>query len=313
MKLSLYSSVAWRHPYGLMKAIEWGKQFGYQAIDCRGSSLDVPVVEFKHLNANGYDMIGPRTIDQSGINELKSAFKNNGLEISTISCYCPLTVSKGALADNSMKRVRNMIDFAARLGISWVKVIGYSEAPVNGVQQERTIAINLMCEHLKILCEYAASVNVGILVENNENCIPNNAAESLFIKEKVGAANFGLVYDVFNAVFEGNDPLHELKMLKGNMVAVHLKNANSNQGKESGSYAPKESKSYQWTMLDAGEIDYAPIVKELDQQGFLGYIVCEYANPYKGMNREFWDDFPDPLAWIANASNYLNHLLKKSN
>jgi sugar phosphate isomerase/epimerase len=311
MKIALYSSVAWRHPFGLLKAVEWAKQFGYQAIDCRGSSLDVQDVEIKHLNAHGYDMIGPRTLDRQGLTDLKNLLKKNGLEIFSISCYSPLTVPVGSLADDSINRVRQLIDFAAKLNIKWVKVIGYSEE-FQGVKQDRNLTIQLMCDRLKSLCDYSAPKNVGILLENNENCIPNRAEESLSIKEKVGKANLGLVCDIFNAVFEGNDPLNELKILQGNLDAVHLKNVKSNVNLSGNQYAPKESKGYQWTMLDKGDIDYASIIEELDRQKFTGYVVCEYANPYKGMNREFWDSFPDPQTWSSSAIHYLHTLMKKT-
>ena len=67
MTYSLYSSVAFKHPFGLKQAIELAGTLGYGAVDVRGFSLDVPILEERHVNAFGYDMIGPTTLDQTGI------------------------------------------------------------------------------------------------------------------------------------------------------------------------------------------------------------------------------------------------------
>ena len=42
MKLALYGSIAWRHPLGILQVAEWAQAHGWDCIDARGISLDVP-------------------------------------------------------------------------------------------------------------------------------------------------------------------------------------------------------------------------------------------------------------------------------
>ena len=65
VKLSLYSSAAWKHPFGLFKLMEWASEFGYDAIGIRGLSFDVPTdLTPRRLYAFGYDMIGPKFVSE---------------------------------------------------------------------------------------------------------------------------------------------------------------------------------------------------------------------------------------------------------
>jgi len=102
MILSLYGSVSFKHPFGLSHTMDIASKLGYQAVDVRGQSLDSVRLTSKNVNAVGYDMIGPNSLDSFGIRELKAELKRKQLFISAISCYNPLTLPDGELADQSM-------------------------------------------------------------------------------------------------------------------------------------------------------------------------------------------------------------------
>ena len=304
MLLSLYSSVSFKHPFGLAHTISIASAIGYDAIDIRGHSLDVPIIEKRHLNAVGYDMLGPERVNTFAVNHLKEHLYENKVKISGISCYNSLTTPKGILAESSLRQFYDMIDFAAELEIPWVRLIGYNENPFKGISHSRAEAKDLFIQRVRTLCEYGSDRNVGILLENGENSIPNSSKETIEIAEKVDHPNLGIVYDVLNALFEGLDPYDELKSLDGLIDIIHVKNAKMGSNKNE-TYSPKTNIGFKWTLLTEGDVDYNVIMQELKKQGFDKTIVCEYANPYKGMSRSYWDEMPNPYSWAFDAFKFL--------
>lgn len=297
MILSLYGSVSFKHPFGLSHTMDIASKLGYQAIDVRGQSLDSVRLTSKNVNAVGYDMIGPNSLDSFGIRELKAELKRKQLFISAISCYNPLTLPEGELADQSMDKFREMIDFSERLGIRFVRLIGYSERPYDDVSLDRATAKIHYAKRIKELCRYAAQRGVGIQLENGEGCIPRSAQEQLEIADLVDEPNLMIVFDVLNYAFEGLEPFEELKRIAKRVGCLHVKNARFNGGQYRG---------FEWALLSDGDIDYRPILRILHEHGFDGPIVCEYANPYKGMSRDFWDAMPAPQLWAEDARNFIN-------
>lgn len=304
MILSLYSSVSFKNPLGLAHTMSIASKLGYQAIDVRGNSLDAARLEDKNINAVGYDMISPNSLDDTGITDLKEALKKNKLFISGISCYNSLTLPAGELAEQSISKFREMIDFATGLEIPYVRLIGYSESPFKGIHQDRKDATRLLAKRIKDLCRYGQERQVGILLENGENCIPCKAEESIEIADMVDESNLGIVFDVLNYAFEGLDPMDELRKLRGRVSCLHVKNAKFSNRTDNG-YNPKNQQSFKWSLLTEGDIDYKLILDELITQGFDGPIVCEYANPYKGMSRDYWNTMPDPYVWAKDARDYI--------
>lgn len=310
MQLSLYSSVSFKHPFGLSHAISIARSLGYDAVDVRGYSLDVPILEDRHINAVGYDMIGPGTLDSHGEKDLQDLLKESHLFLSGISCYNSLTVPEGNLAHLSMQKFKEMIDFASELSIPWVRLIGYSEFPFQGISLDRKTAKELLAKRIRELCQYGADRHVGILLENGENIIPNCTSEMLEIAQRVDHDNLSLVFDVLNTVFEGLDPYKELKRMQGKIGCLHVKNAHI-QAPSQDDYTPKNDNGFAWTLLTAGTVDYTLVMDEAISQGFDSLIVCEYANPYKGMSRSYWEGLPDPYTWAKDARDFLLPYIRK--
>jgi|GEM_PF-1031382 len=304
MILSLYSSVSFKNPFGLAHTVRIAKKLGYQAIDVRGYSLDSPLIGTRNINAVGYDMLGPHTLDSTGTKELKELLKAEGMPISGISCYNPLTLPEGKMAEASYDRFLQMLDFAEMMSIPAIRLIGYSEKPAEAISLPRETAFRLYCGRLKELCKAAAPKGIRVLLENGENCIPSTAKEMLAIKEAVGEENLDIVFDVLNFAFEGLDPYQELAVIKPYVKVLHVKNAIfSTDTKDK--YAPKSTRGFRWSLLSQGNIDFSRIFSELPSATFSGTIVCEYANPYKGMERDFWNTAPDAYEWAKDAKDYI--------
>ncbi|MDR2390057.1 MAG: sugar phosphate isomerase/epimerase [Planctomycetota bacterium] len=309
MRLSLYSAVAFKNPFGLARAFGIASSLGYGAVEVRGHSLDTPCIEARNVNAVGYDMIGPNTLDGSGAGDLLQNLRSANLAFSGISCYNPLTLPDGELAGQCIGKFREMIDFAVAMSIPWVRMIGFSEAPIKGVSLPLAEAKRLFVRRMKMLCRYGMGKKVGLLLENGENSIPGSSTETLELADAIAESNLGIVFDAYNAVFEGLDPLAELKILRGRVTCLHVKNARI-RSPAADDYSPKGDRGFRWTLLTDGDIDYRVIMEEAVSHGFDGEIVCEYANPYKGMSRKFWERIPDPWTWAEDAHEFLSPYMR---
>jgi D-psicose/D-tagatose/L-ribulose 3-epimerase len=83
---------------------------------------------------------------------------------------------------------------------------------------------NLVSVH-KRAAEYAASKNLALAVEplNRFECyILNTVADAADIAGKVGAPNYGLLYDTFHANIEEKDPVGAIKAHLDHITHVHL-------------------------------------------------------------------------------------------
>jgi len=298
MELSLYGSVSFRNPMGLFHTMRIASELGYQAIDVRGQSLDTVKVMPKNINAVGYDMLGPGFLDEQGMKDLKKELRLRKLHISAISCYNPLLLPEGELASIAYDKFKKMVDFCEVLEIPFVRLIGYSEKPYEGITLERNTAKRLLAERIKALCQYSAPKGIGVLLENGEGCIPKDAQEQLDLSDRVDEPNLKIVCDVLNYAFEGLDPMKEVKCLLGHIGCLHVKNACMNGG----------YRGFKWTVLSKGDVDYQKILQQVFASGFDGTIVCEYANPFKGMGRDYWNDMPDPKSWAKDARDFITSM-----
>ena len=122
MQLTLYSSIAWRHPLGIGQAINWARRFGWQAVDARGLSLDAPGDRALVETAFGYDMLGPRHIQASARRQLRSILDDAGVDLLGIYCSSPVNLP-GRLGDACRQLFSSYLELARDLGGLWVRSI----------------------------------------------------------------------------------------------------------------------------------------------------------------------------------------------
>ncbi|MBU6361570.1 MAG: TIM barrel protein [Chloroflexi bacterium] len=113
------------------------------------------------------------------------------------------------------------------------------------------------------LCEQAKPAGVTVLIEHlcpqwNGNYIFKTSRDTLAFIDSVGVDNLGLQYDVFNAQRVEGDIIATIRELWPRMA--HIQIADSPDRHEPGT----------------GELNFANILRTIDQSGYAGFVGLEY-------------------------------------
>ncbi len=308
MKLSLYGSIAWRHPLGLLQVAEWAAAHGWDCIDARGMSLDVPGPLPLRLGAFGYDMLGPRHIRASARRELRDRLQ--GLSQPLLGIYCSSSVNlPGPAGDNYRQLFAEYLELGADLGVEWIRPINNTTAVPDAPPLSTTEAYDRTVEGLRLLGRRAKELGLGLLLENNENTVTPDAASLAQMRRDLSdVCRIGIAYDAANAYFQGLDPEAGLVALQGQIDVLHLKNARRHADRR-WDYAPRGDHHYEWTSLDSGDLDWKHLLRVAAAGGFNGPLVYEYVNPFKGMPTEYWDTLPEPDEAARREGAFLHGIL----
>ena len=134
----------------------------------------------------------------------------------------------------------------------------------------------------KRIAERALSVGVTLISENVDHPpsrpLMGRAADCRDICAQVDSPGFRLIYDCAASLFVGEDSLETLHAMAPHVAHVHIKNSRP--------LAPAEQRErfleadsgqrYTGTDIDGGVIELPPILAELDQLGYDGYMLLEY-------------------------------------
>lgn len=308
MRLCLYGSIGWRHPGGFPQVIDWAGEHGWDMVDARGLSLDIPGDVSRKLGAFGYDMLGPQQIRPSARKELKARLADAGLPLYGIYCSSPVNL-KGELGNHYRDLFCEFLQLAADVGAHWVRAINNTTASYDGDPFTPDEAFDQTVEGIKEVSTFAAHLGVGIMLENNENTTTSDAESLVRMQDAVGhVCEVGIAYDPVNAYFQGHDPTPGFEILKGRISCLHLKNVRRHQ--ESGhTYQPRGDFSYEWTPLVEGDLQWKQLLTLAHEGGFKGPLVFEYVNPFKGMPAEYWDTLREPHEAAAEEAAFLRKIV----
>jgi sugar phosphate isomerase/epimerase len=307
VKLYLYGSIAWRHPLGIGQAIAWARLFGWDGIDARGLSLDIPGDMQQLVNAWGYDMLGPRQLRASARADLRRRLQENDLRLLGIYCASPVNLP-WELGVTCRELFGEYLRLAADLGAAWIRAINNTpfSGQANPMPEEE--AYQRTVNGLRELAGLAQDLNVGILLENNENTVTSDAESLLRLKGDLGnICRIGIGYDPVNAYFQGLDVEHGFDLLSGQIDVLHVKNVRRCKSQR-WDYMPRGDYSYEWTPLDQGDLDWRRLLARAHELGFDGPVVYEYVNPFKGMPTTYWDTLPEPEEAAARAAGFLKSI-----
>ncbi len=310
MEISLYGSIGWRHPGGISRVIDWAVEFGWDSVDARGLSIDVPGPLELRLNAFGYDMLGPRQIRKSARADLKAKLDDSGRRL--LGIYCSSTANlPGKLGDHYRELLSEYLDLGADLGCDWIRPINNTTANPGGDEMTPAEAYDRTIEGLRQVGRRAKDLGIGLLLENNENTVTPDA-ESLarMLHDLSDVCRVGIAYDAVNAYFQGLDPEEGFRTLAGKIDILHLKNVSRHESQR-WDYMPRGDFSYEWKRLADGDLDWAALLKLAKENGFDGPLVYEYVNPFKGMPLKYWDTLPEPEVAAREEGAFLRGLLNQ--
>jgi sugar phosphate isomerase/epimerase len=312
MQLALYGSIAWRHPLGFGRVIDWAVEFGWDCVDARGMSLDAPGPLEASINAFGCDMLGPRYIRKSARRELKNKLDDAGKPL--LGIYCASSANlPGELGRRRLAVLAQYLELAAELGCPWLRPINNTTATHAADPEQPTMpaeeAYDRTVEGLREVGRRAKDLGIGLLLENNENTVTPDAASLVRLRRDLrDVCHVGIAYDAANAYFQGNDPAEGFSLLASQIDVLHLKNVRRHRDQR-WDYVPRGDYSYEWTRLADGDLNWPRMLSLAADHGFDGPLVYEYANPFKGMPPEYWDTLPEPEEAARDEAEYLRKVL----
>jgi sugar phosphate isomerase/epimerase len=308
MQIALYGSIAWRHPFGFAQVIDWARRCGWDLVDARGSSFDIPGDEAQKLTAFGYDMLGPRQIRLSARRELRRVLEDASLPLLCIYCSAPVNIP-GASGEQSRELFREFLQLAADLGAPWVRAINNTTATYQGTEMSAGEAFNATVRGLREVAPHAAHLGIGLMLENNENTTTSDAESLVMMQDALGdVCRTGIAYDPVNAYFQGQDPAAGFEVLRRRITVLHLKNVRR-RPPGNFTYVPRGAHSYEWTSLAQGDLDWPALLNLARIGGFDGPLTFEYVNPFKGMPPAYWDTLREPEQAARDEAAYLRRIL----
>lgn len=310
MQIALYGSIAWRHPFGFAQVIDWAGQFGWDLVDARGLSLDIPGDETKKLGAFGYDMLGPRQVRPSARADLRRRLEEAGLQLLCIYCSAPVNLP-GAIGEESRGLFRGFLQLAADVGCPWVRAINNTTSSYAGPEMTPQEAFDRTVAGIQEVAAEAAELGVGIMLENNENTTTSNAEELRTMQDAIGdVCRTGIAYDPVNAYFQGHDPASGFATLQDRITVIHLKNVRRHEAGDF-QYVPRGSFSYEWTSLAEGDLNWPNLLQLARTAGFDGPLTFEYVNPFKGMPPEYWNCLREPEQAAEEEARFLRRIISE--
>ncbi len=310
MKLALYGSIGWRHPFGIRQVIEWAKEQDWDMVDARGLSLDIIADIKQRLTAFGYDMLGPKQIRASARKQLRQTCEEHSIPLLGIYCSSPVNLP-GELGKQGRSLFREYLQLGADVGATWIRSINNTTADGVGGHMSPQEAYDRTVEGSKDVGTLAGDLGIQLLLENNENTATPDAKSLLSLKQDIGnVCDVGIAYDPVNAYFQGLDVEQGFDLLAGQIDILHLKNVRREK-EPRWDYMPRGDYSYEWKPLDEGDLHWPTLLKKAKDGGFNGPLVYEYVNPFKGMPLEYWDTLPEPEEAAAREGRYLRGIIEQ--
>ena len=183
--------------------------------------------------------------------------------------------------ENALGDAFAAVDVAAALGMSFVRVFGDRIAP----EDDERAVIARVADGIKEVCRYAEGAGVTVLQECHGNF--NSADRLLAVAERVGCANYGILWDVAHSDKIYGDRYEEFYAAVRPLVRhVHFKD----HVRGNGAYALCDT--------GAGDIPLIPILRLLEKDGYSGHISLEWEKTWHPELRDAREELPHFVRYI---------------
>lgn len=224
------------HTHGLDESLEGIARAGFKYVE-------LSAVE-------GWTEHVPLDATDAQIDEIKAKLDRLGLKIASLSGHSDLTTEHGVEVG------KKAIDLCTKLGTSiLVTAIGghYSE-------DENKDAF---MRHIHDLADYAAARGITVALEVHGDIMATGAI-SIPLVEEIDRPNVRLCYDTANCVFYGGvQAVDDLRATVPYLVNVHVKDKIGGK------------KVWNFPAVGEGEVDFAAILKILEDEGYRGPLSVE--------------------------------------
>lgn len=180
---------------------------------------------------------------------------------------------------------RQVIELAGEWGARWVILVPGKTHPLLPAPAE--LRDRWLAEALEELDRAAEREGVSLLMENVPASYIPRADQLMEALRRLAGERVGVIYDVANAVFAGEDPSDGLKTVLPRLQLVHL----SDTGLE----------SWQHATIGSGVVPFEAVAETLDEIDFAGPTVLEVisqepdrdiASSHQALTRLGWEDRP---------------------
>jgi L-ribulose-5-phosphate 3-epimerase len=233
-------------------------------LDCLGSLAASGFREFELMMYPGH--LWPEELDRRQRRDLRDRLTGQGLSVRTINM--PNVDLNIAAATREMRQMtlgllRQFIALAGDLGAQGI-VLGPGKAnPL--FPMDRRLMIDHFFRAMDELMPWAADHGVPVYIENMPFAFLPRATEMLAVLDEYGHDEVGVVYDVANGHFVGEDIGEALRLCSRRLQVVHLSDTGRNL--------------YRHDAVGLGTVDFAAIPAVLKDIGFKGRPVLEIIDP----------------------------------
>ncbi|CAG1012232.1 L-ribulose-5-phosphate 3-epimerase [Anaerolineales bacterium] len=222
--------------------------------------------------------------------ELRRNIANTGVKIMTM-CLSghrkyPLGSHSPELRKQGQEILRKAIDFAGDVGLRVVQVMGYD---VFYETSDEETGRNFV-EGLRLGARWAEQSGVMLGLENLDTPYVENLTKALAITREIDSPWLKLYPDIGNLAAAGYYPPEELRMAKGQLLGVHVKDA-----------MPKVIRGIPF---EKGIVPFRETFQALVETGFWGLIGIEI---WGSMHAD-----EDPIASVAAARGFVGNLVSEA-
>ncbi len=216
---------------------------------------------------DGIDLRGDLIVDR--IDEIRALVRETGLPVPTVYGRITIPLLSRTVAERaqSLELVRSRLRDAAAIGATSLIVVPiFGEARITvdrgqGVDEiERALLLVLLSE----VAADAEATGVRIVLE------PLNRGETHFLTSPSSAADLtrcldspwvGTMADTYHMDREGQDAVREVERIRDQLMQIHLSDRDR-------------------TLPGEGGIDFAPMLRALDDMGYEGFMGYECTGPF---------------------------------
>ncbi|MCI8600162.1 MAG: sugar phosphate isomerase/epimerase [Oscillospiraceae bacterium] len=230
-----------------------------------------------------------RTLDQGLISHVREKCQSVGIEISTYSVNADLLKTDPAEEAAEIERVKRHIDAAEGLGLSRMRfdVASFRRPFSTNTLYNFNAEFPQMVKNGTLLCDYAASKGITIVMENHGFFI-NGSERVLRLIEAINRPNLKMTVDVGNFLCVDEDPVAAVKRCIHLAEMVHLKDFYIRKKEQlpdqtemfncdNGSwFETLGGRMIRGSILGQGDIDIWEILRTIKHSDFDGYISLEF-------------------------------------
>lgn len=192
---------------------------------------------------------------------LRNAINNTGVQVLTMGVSglrkFPLGSASIDIREKAVEIFIKAIELASDIGVKIIQVIGYDvfyETSDESTQR-------WFLEGLRKGAQRAGEIGVMLGLENADAEYVNSVEKVMHLVRKVNSPWFNVYPDMGNLAASGYDPVSQLRLAEGHIVAIHVKDATPGV--------------YRGVVFESGEVPFKSVFQTLAEIGFWGPMVVE--------------------------------------